>query len=58
MDLFTFSGAKGVNTTVEAPDEATARNKAMTERWGPETGIYVPYYNGVGLVLLSRRPKS
>lgn len=35
MTLYTFQGADFTRTTVEAPDESTARTRAMEKRWGP-----------------------
>ena len=35
MPKYTFSGPKGVKTTVQASNEYEARHLAMVERWGP-----------------------
>lgn len=58
MTLYTFQGADFTRTTVEAPDEASARELAMTERWGraPQAigkpPIIIKRWTGLGLDLI------
>jgi len=49
---WTFKHRDGTKSTVEASDEETARTLAMRVKWGPETGIYLPEYRGIGLDLI------
>ena len=49
---YTFNGPKGVETTVSAPSEKLAREKAMYERWGPISYPLISGYQGLGLDLI------
>jgi hypothetical protein len=52
MKYYTFTGPKGVTTTVGASSETEARELAMVERWGPVSYPLIGPYTGMGLDLM------
>lgn len=51
---YEFTGAAGWYTPVKAPDEATARHRAMKLRWpNPGPGYDPATAKGTGLILVS-----
>lgn len=54
LQSFQFRCMNGDLITVKADDESKARHFAMTERWGPPSGIYGGWYRGRGLTLVEQ----